>query len=77
MMLREYGVDLYANVVFTTPAFAKQHPEAVRGFVQATDPVLAGAAADPDAAIAALNGPSRCRSLRSSSCASNGRSTSS
>jgi NitT/TauT family transport system substrate-binding protein len=54
MMLRDHGVDLYANVVFTTPAFAKQHPEAVRGFVKATIQSWQGAAADPDAAIAAL-----------------------
>jgi NitT/TauT family transport system substrate-binding protein len=54
MMLRDHGVDLYANVVFTTPAFAKQHPEAVRGFVKATIQSWQDAAADPDAAIAAL-----------------------
>jgi NitT/TauT family transport system substrate-binding protein len=77
MMLREYGVDLYANVVFTTPAFAKQHPEAVRGFVKATIQSWQGAAADPMPPSQRSNGPSRCRSLRSSSCASNGRSTSS
>jgi NitT/TauT family transport system substrate-binding protein len=54
MMLRDHGVDLYANAVFTTPAFAKQHPDAVRGFVKATIQSWQGAAADPDAAIAAL-----------------------
>lgn len=54
IMLRDYGVDLYANVVFTTPAFAKQHPDAVRGFVKATIQAWQNAAADPDAAIAAL-----------------------
>jgi NitT/TauT family transport system substrate-binding protein len=54
MMLRDHGVDLYANVVFTTPAFAKQHPEGVRGFVKATIQSWQGAAADPDAAISAL-----------------------
>ncbi|MCC6779959.1 MAG: ABC transporter substrate-binding protein [Hyphomicrobiales bacterium] len=54
MMLREHGVDLYANVVFTTPAFARQHPDAVRGFVKATIQSWQAAAADPDAAIAAL-----------------------
>jgi NitT/TauT family transport system substrate-binding protein len=53
-MLRDYGVDLYANVVFTTPAFARQHPDAVRGFVKATIQSWQNAAADPDAAIAAL-----------------------
>jgi NitT/TauT family transport system substrate-binding protein len=41
-------------VVFTTPAFAKQHPDAVRGFVKATIQSWQNAAADPDAAIAAL-----------------------
>jgi NitT/TauT family transport system substrate-binding protein len=54
MMLREHGVDLYANVVFTTPAFARQHPDAVRGFVKATIQSWQAAAADPNAAIAAL-----------------------
>jgi len=54
MMLRDHSVDLYANAVFTTPAFAKAHPEAVRGFVKATIQSWQNAAADPDAAIAAL-----------------------
>ena len=54
MMLRDYGVDLYANAVFTTPAFARQHPDAVRGFVKATIQSWQNAAADPNAAIAAL-----------------------
>jgi NitT/TauT family transport system substrate-binding protein len=54
MMLRDYGVDLYANALFTTPAFAKQHPDAVRGFVKATIQSWQAAAAEPDAAIAAL-----------------------
>jgi NitT/TauT family transport system substrate-binding protein len=54
MMLRDHGVDLYANALFTTPAFAKQHPGAVRGFVKATVQSWQAAAAEPDAAIAAL-----------------------
>ena len=54
MMLRDYGLDLYANAIFTTPAFAKQNPNAVRGFVKATVQSWLNAAADPDAAIAAL-----------------------
>ena len=54
MMLRDHGVDLYANVLFTTPAFAKQRPQAVRGFVKATIQSWQSAAAEPDAAIAAL-----------------------
>jgi NitT/TauT family transport system substrate-binding protein len=54
MMLRDHGVDLYANAVFTTPAFARQRPDAVRGFVKATIQSWQGAAAEPDAAIAAL-----------------------
>ena len=54
MMLRDHGVDLYANAVFTTPAFARQHPDAVRGFVKATIQSWQQAASDPDAAIAAL-----------------------
>src|SRR2546427_3156382 len=54
MMLRDHGLDLYANAVFTTPAFARQHPDAVRGFVKATVQSWQNAAADPDAAVAAL-----------------------
>lgn len=54
MMLRDWGLDLYSNVVFTTPAFAKAHPDAVRGFVKATIQAWQTAAADPDASIAAL-----------------------
>jgi NitT/TauT family transport system substrate-binding protein len=54
MMLRDHGLDLYANAVFTTPAFAKQHPDAVRGFVKATVQSWQNAAADPDASVAAL-----------------------
>ena len=54
MMLRDHGVDLYANAVFTTPAFARQRPDAVRGFVKATIQSWLNAAADPDAAIVSL-----------------------
>ena len=54
MMLRDHGLDLYANVVFTTPAFAKQNPEAVRGFAKATIQSWKSAASDSEAAIAAL-----------------------
>ena len=54
MMLRDYGVDLYANALFTTPAFAREHPDAVRGFLKATIQSWQAAAVDPDAAITAL-----------------------
>ena len=54
MMLRDHGVDLYANAVFTTPAFARQRPDAVRRFVKATIQSWLNAAVDPDAAIASL-----------------------
>jgi NitT/TauT family transport system substrate-binding protein len=54
MMLRDWGLDLYANAVFTTPAFARQNPDAVRGFVKATVQSWLHAASDPDAAVAAL-----------------------
>src|SRR5262249_61736658 len=54
MTLRDHGLDLYANAAFTTPAFAKQHPDAVRGFVKATVQSWQNAAADPDAAVAPL-----------------------
>jgi NitT/TauT family transport system substrate-binding protein len=54
MMLRDHGVDLYANAIFTTPAFARQNPDAVRGFVKATIQSWQSAAADSEASVAAL-----------------------
>jgi NitT/TauT family transport system substrate-binding protein len=54
MMLRDYGVDLYANVIFTTPGFARQSPDAVRGFAKATVQSWQAAAVDPEASVAAL-----------------------
>ena len=77
MMLRDYGLDLYANVVFTTPAFAKQHPEAVRGFVKATIESWQNAATDPGASVAALKRAEPLSDPRSSLDASSRRSSSS
>lgn len=54
MMLRDHGLDLYANVVFTTPAYAKRNPDTVRRFAKATLQAWLAAAADPGASIAAL-----------------------
>lgn len=54
MMYKDYGLDLYSNAVFTTPAFARQHPDAVRGFVKATIQSWLAAAAEPEASVAAL-----------------------
>ena len=61
MMLRDHGLDLYANAVFTTPAFAKQHPGSGARLRQGDSPIVAECRADPDASVAALKRASRFR----------------
>ncbi|MBX2880175.1 MAG: ABC transporter substrate-binding protein [Granulosicoccus sp.] len=36
MLMSDFGLELYGNVVIVNPAFAAEHPEKVRGFVRAT-----------------------------------------
>jgi len=35
LLMREHGLDLYGNVILVNPDFAKNNPDAVRGFVRA------------------------------------------
>jgi NitT/TauT family transport system substrate-binding protein len=35
MLMADYGVNLYGNVIIVNPKFATEHPEAVKGFLKA------------------------------------------
>ena len=49
-----YGLNLYSNAVIVSKALAKDHPEAVKGFLRAINHGIKDAIADPDAAIKAV-----------------------
>ncbi len=36
LLMRDFGLDLYGNVLMASPKFAAEKPEAVKGFVRAT-----------------------------------------
>ena len=46
----DYGIDLYANVIFTTEEIIKTQPDLVEAFVRATTRGMQQAIQDPDAA---------------------------
>jgi NitT/TauT family transport system substrate-binding protein len=46
----DYGIDLYANVIFTTEEMIKTQPEVVEAFVRATTQGMQRAIQDPEAA---------------------------
>jgi NitT/TauT family transport system substrate-binding protein len=50
----DYGMDLYSNAVVVSRKFTKEHPDAVRGFLQALSHGVKDAIADPQAAIDAV-----------------------
>ena len=50
----EYGLNLYSNAVIVSKALAKDHPEAVKGFLRAINHGIKDAIDDPNAAIAAV-----------------------
>ena len=49
-----YGLNLYSNAVIVSKALAKDHPEAVKGFLRAINHGIKDAIADPGAAIKAV-----------------------
>ncbi|MYZ49043.1 ABC transporter substrate-binding protein [Propylenella binzhouense] len=51
LLMADYGVDLYGNAILVSPAFAKAHPEAVKGFLAAFNKALKETIADPAAAV--------------------------
>ncbi len=52
--MRDYGVDLYGNVIIANPDFMRFSPKAVAGFVKATIRGIQDTVANPDAAIDSL-----------------------
>jgi NitT/TauT family transport system substrate-binding protein len=54
MLMRDYGLDLYGNVIIANPEFAKSNPKAVAGFIRATLKGIQDTIASPDTAIDSL-----------------------
>jgi len=52
--MRDYGVDLYGNVIIANPDFMRFSPKAVAGFVKATIRGIQDTLKDPEAAIDSL-----------------------
>jgi NitT/TauT family transport system substrate-binding protein len=52
--MRDYGVDLYGNVIIANPDFMRFSPKAVSGFVKATIRGIQDTLRNPDAAIDSL-----------------------
>jgi NitT/TauT family transport system substrate-binding protein len=51
LLMSDYGVDLYGNVVMVNATFAKEKPEAVKGFVRAVVKGFMDTVADPSTAV--------------------------
>jgi NitT/TauT family transport system substrate-binding protein len=49
-----YGMDLYSNAIIVSRKLAKEHPDAVKGFLRALNHGIKDAIADPQAAIDAV-----------------------
>jgi NitT/TauT family transport system substrate-binding protein len=54
LLMADYGVDLYGNVIMISPKFAAENPEAVKGFVRAFLKGLKDTIRHPGAAIEAV-----------------------
>jgi NitT/TauT family transport system substrate-binding protein len=52
--MRDYGVDLYGNVIVANPDFTRFQPKAAAGFVKATIRGIQDTIKDPEAAIDSL-----------------------
>jgi NitT/TauT family transport system substrate-binding protein len=50
----DYGMDLYSNAIIVSRKFAKENPDAVKGFLKALNRGVKDAIADPKAAIEAV-----------------------
>jgi NitT/TauT family transport system substrate-binding protein len=50
----DYGMDLYSNAIIVSRKFAKENPDAVKGFLKALTHGIKDAMADPKAAIEAV-----------------------
>jgi NitT/TauT family transport system substrate-binding protein len=52
MLMADYGVELYGNVIMASPKFAAEKPEAVRGFLRALTKGVRDTVKDPAAGAA-------------------------
>jgi NitT/TauT family transport system substrate-binding protein len=50
-LYRDYGLDLYGNGIAASPAFLKQHPDAVKAFIAASIKGFQDMVKDPDLAV--------------------------
>jgi NitT/TauT family transport system substrate-binding protein len=51
LLMADYGVNLYGNVIMVNPKFAAEHPDAVKGFLKAFVKGLKDTVKSPDAAV--------------------------
>lgn len=54
LLMADYGVALYGNVIIANTDFAKANPEAITGFIRATAKGWRETVADPDTALQTL-----------------------
>ena len=51
LLMSDYGVDLYGNVILVSPKFAGEHPDAVKGFLRALMKGVQDTVKDPESAV--------------------------
>jgi NitT/TauT family transport system substrate-binding protein len=51
LLMADYGVKLYGHAIFVSPAFAAEHPDALKGFLKAFTRALKETVKSPAAAI--------------------------
>lgn len=51
LLYRDYGLDLYGNGIAASPAFLKEHPDAVKAFIRASIKGFQDMVKDPDLAV--------------------------
>jgi ABC-type nitrate/sulfonate/bicarbonate transport system substrate-binding protein len=51
IVLSDYGIDIYSNVIFTTEKLIKERPELVEGFLRATIQGMQWAVENPDKTV--------------------------
>jgi len=51
MLMSDYGVDLYGNVILVSPKFAAEKPEALKGFLRALMKGVQDTVKDPSTAV--------------------------
>jgi len=54
LLMADYGVNLYGNVIMVNPKFAGDHPDAVKGFLRAFVKGLKEAVKSPETAVDAI-----------------------